>query len=61
MSDVESIILSALSSGADATIPDSFAFATTSKIDHNSIVEPGNPPPICPFSPTSYLRSHAFA
>mmetsp|Transcript_44777 Transcript_44777/g.93951 ORF Transcript_44777/g.93951 Transcript_44777/m.93951 type:complete len:511 (+) Transcript_44777:66-1598(+) len=38
MSDVESAILSALSSGADATIPDSFAFATTSKIDHNSIV-----------------------
>ena len=38
MSDVEAAILSALSSGADASIPDSFAFATSSKIDHNAIV-----------------------
>lgn len=36
--DVESIILAALSSGPDATIPDSFTFATTSNLDHNSIV-----------------------
>lgn len=38
MSDVESAILSALSGGADATIPDSFAFAASSSIDHNSVV-----------------------
>ena len=38
MADVESAILTALSSGPDATIPDSFAFATSSALDHNSIV-----------------------
>lgn len=39
MSDVESAVLSALSGGgADASIPDSFAFATASNIDHNAIV-----------------------
>jgi len=38
MPDVESTILTALASGSDATIPDSFTFATTSNLDHNSIV-----------------------
>lgn len=38
MSDVGSAILTALASGPDATIPDSFAFAATSSLDHNSIV-----------------------
>jgi phenylalanyl-tRNA synthetase alpha chain len=37
-SDVESSILSALSSGPDAAIADSFAFAASSNLDHNSIV-----------------------
>eukprot|EP00584_Thalassiosira_punctigera_P014733 CAMPEP_0172551472 /NCGR_PEP_ID=MMETSP1067-20121228/39799_1 /TAXON_ID=265564 ORGANISM="Thalassiosira punctigera, Strain Tpunct2005C2" /NCGR_SAMPLE_ID=MMETSP1067 /ASSEMBLY_ACC=CAM_ASM_000444 /LENGTH=512 /DNA_ID=CAMNT_0013339267 /DNA_START=14 /DNA_END=1552 /DNA_ORIENTATION=+ len=38
MGDVEATILLALSGGADAVVPDSFAFATTSNLDHNSIV-----------------------
>lgn len=38
MSDVESAVLSALSSGPDASIPDSFAFASSSGVDHNSVV-----------------------
>lgn len=38
MSDVEAAILAALSGGADATIPDSFAFAAGAHLDHNAIV-----------------------
>ena len=38
MSDVESSILSALSSSPDATIADSYAFAAAFNLDHNSIV-----------------------
>lgn len=37
-SGVESSILSALSGGPDATIPDTFAFSASSNVDHNSVV-----------------------
>lgn len=38
MSDVESAILAALASGPDASIADSYAFASSSNVDHNAVV-----------------------